>query len=79
MSLEPRSRKEAGTISNDNAALDIPVAAELLGVSHNTVRALLNTGELKGYRLGANTNGRWRTTKKWIAQYQERQAAKTHR
>lgn len=68
-----------GTISNENAALDVPVAAELLGVSTQTVRALLNTGELKGYRLGANTNGRWRTTNKWISQYQERQAAKTHR
>ncbi|MBM7795810.1 helix-turn-helix domain-containing protein [Pseudoglutamicibacter cumminsii] len=64
---------------NDNTALDVKTAAEVLGVSMPTVRALLNAGELKGYRMSDRVNASWRTTNKWIAQYQEHQAAKTHR
>lgn len=64
-------------MGNENTALDISTAAEILSVSDWTVRKLLNTGELKGYRTSTHTNARWRTTPKWIAQYQDRQAAKT--
>ncbi len=46
--------------------LTVSQAMELLGVGKNTIYALLNRGELKGFRIGTRT---WRIPKHQLTRY----------
>jgi excisionase family DNA binding protein len=47
-----------------------------LGISRETFRKLVNTGQLRAFKVGPEVSGHWRVSEEALAEFIERQTVK---